>query len=92
MDRRLKLEVIIDFKELMKKNKIHEVEHYISDSEMEVIRDLIEKIKQITNCTSIRMCIEDLEHREYDIFDRSSKMGSKSAISWNFDKMENDKN
>ena len=85
MKRMLKLIVKIDFDKLMKEKKIPKLSEYsISKDEEEVISDLAERINKITNCRTIEMSIEDLKHKEYDVFEKSTKMGSKSGTSYNF--------
>ena len=82
MKRRLKLVVIIDYEKMLKNSNVKsESEYHLSEKEIGVIDNLCDKIFQITDCKEISLCVEDLKHTEYDAFEKSSKMGSKIAMS-----------
>ena len=85
MKRRLKLEVIIDYEDMLKKYKVKsESEHHLSEREIEAIDLLCENINQWTGCKEISICVQDLKHTEYDAFEKSSKMGAKTSMSRTF--------
>ena len=86
MKQRLKIEVIIDYDKLLQKKDIvvDDAEHHIAEIEKAVLDEVAEDIYKAVNCSEIKMCIEIFKKQTVEGFYRSSEMGSKAAVGWDF--------
>jgi hypothetical protein len=86
MKQRLKIEVIVNYDNLLQKKNIvvNDAKHNIAEIEGAVLDEVAEAINKAVNCSEVNICIEEFKERKVEGFERSSKMGSKAKLGWTF--------